>query len=72
MSTLKKILDCIYDCKENIYCSPGNITALCAEVDFKLKFKNKEQVFQELNNKLKFIFDIKDENDMINKVLFYL
>lgn len=29
-------------------------------------------MFDEIDNKLKFLFDIKDVNDMINKVSFYL
>ena len=58
--------------KEEIYGKPNNILALCSEINFKLKFKNPEQVFEELDDKLKFIFDIKNESDMVNKISFYL
>ena len=58
--------------KEQLYYKPNNIIALCSEVNFKLKFKNSDEVFRELDDKLKYIFDIKNEEDMINKITFYL
>ena len=63
----KEIHKNILSHKEEIYCKPYNIIALCSEVDFELKHKNKTQVFQELNKKLKYLFDIKNEDDMIKK-----
>ena len=58
--------------KVELYYKPNNIIALCSEVNFKLKFKNSDEVFRELDDKLKYIFDIKNEEDMINKITFYL
>jgi len=62
----------IYDHKEEIYGRPNNMIALCSEINFYLKFKDAGQVFEELDDKLKFIFDIKNESDMVNKISFYL
>jgi len=68
----KEMLNKISGHKEEIYYKPNNIVALCLEVSFKLKFKSSSQVFEELDDKLKFIFDIKNESDMIDKISFYL
>ena len=68
----KKCWKKISDYKEEIYYKPNNIYSLCSEISFKLKFKTSGQVFEELNDKLKFIFDIKNEFDMIDKISFYL
>ena len=68
----KNIIKDIKNHKEQLYCKPHNIIALCSEIDFELKFKTREEVFKKLDKKLKFIFDIKNEFDMVNKTLFYL
>lgn len=68
----KRMLKDISNHKKELYYMPRNIFALCSEINFKLKFKTKKQVFDEIDDKLKFIFDIKDESDMIDKVSFYL
>ena len=68
----KEALSKIQIQKEELYYKPDNIIALCSEINFKLKFKNPAEVFNELNDKLKYIFDIKNEEDMIKKVTFYL
>jgi len=72
-TTVKKtVLKNMPDHKEEIYYRPNNIIALCSEINFKLKFKTGNEVFEELDDKLKFIFDIKNEFDMVNKIRFYL
>ena len=68
----KEVLNKIQIQKEKLYYRPDNIIALCLEVNYKLKFKNPTEVFNSLNDKLKYIFDIKNEEDMINKIAFYL
>ena len=68
----KKVLNQIQSQKEELYYKPNNIIALCSEVNFKLKFKDPTEIFKELNEKLKYIFDIKNEEDMIEKITFYL
>ncbi len=64
----KEICKNILDHKEKLYCIPNNIIALCSKIDFELRYRNKTLVFEELDDKLKFIFDIKNEEDMIKKV----
>ena len=68
----KKALGKIKSQKEELYYKPCDIIALCSEVNFNLKLKNPTEVFNGLNEKLKYIFDIKNEEDMINKITFYL
>ena len=68
----KEALEKIQIQKEELYCRPDNIIALCSEINFKLNFKNPIEVFNELDEKLKYIFDIQDEEDMIKKITFYL
>ena len=68
----KEMVKNIFDHREEIYSRPNNIIALCSEINFKLKFRKSEQIFEELDDKLKFIFDIKNESDMVNKISFYL
>ena len=46
---------------------PGNIISLCGETNFCRKQNNKN-----LPNKLKFLFDIKDDKDCYDKINFYL
>lgn len=55
-----------------IYCKPGNIFPLCQEIDFHHDFCSKRKIFDKLNNKLKFLFDIKDEYDMMNKIVYHI
>lgn len=68
----KKILENLPNVREELYCRPDNIIALCSEVNFKLKFKNKTEIFEELDDKLKSLFDIKNVNDMIEKISYHL
>ena len=58
--------------RNNIYYKPSNILSLCHEICFRLKLSNKKDVFDSINTKLKFLFDIKDEDDMLEKIKFYL
>ena len=61
--------------KNNIYAKPGNIMFLCTEIAFNIKKDVKNTVKNEYTNispKLKYLFDVKDETDMINKINFYL
>ena len=67
VSNLNKINNSIIKYRNNIYEKPGNIISLCTEVLF-----NKKQGKYDVPNKLKFLFDIKDEMDCMNKIFFYL
>ena len=51
----------------NIYFKPENIIYLCSEASFNLK-----NGIKEYSKKLKFLFDVKDEQDLINKISFYM
>ena len=51
--------------KNYIYEKPGNIISQCAEANFNLK-NNKS-----IPDKLKFLFDIKNNNDLLNKISYY-
>ena len=53
--------------RANVYEKPGNIISLCGEFMF-----NKKQNKYMLPNKLKFLFDIKNEEDCMNKIDYYL
>ena len=50
-----------------IYEKPENIISMCAEVIF-----NQKQNNYCVPNKLKFLFDIKNEQDCLNKISFYM
>lgn len=68
----KEILKNLSGHKEELYCKPHNIISLCSEVNFKLKFKNKTEIFEELDGKLKSLFGIKNADDMIDKISYHL
>lgn len=68
----KEILKNISIHRDELYWRPNSIIALCSEINFKLNFKNSKQVFEEIDDKLKFLFDIRDKDNMIKKISFYL
>lgn len=56
--------------KKNIYDRPGNIFCMCFETLFYIKQKN-QKLMTKIPNKLKFLFDIKNINDL-QKIYYYL
>lgn len=54
--------------REQLYCRPGNFVALCSEINYETKYRDKKQIFRNINNKLKILLDIKDEYDMLEKI----
>ena len=63
----RTICDSILKHKNCIYEKPNNIISMCAEV----MFNNRRNEYI-LPNKLRFLFDIKNEQDCMNKIEFYL
>lgn len=68
----KNILPKITIQRDKIFYQPHNIFPLCHEVSFKLKFNNNIDVYNSLNKKLIFLFDIKNKDDMIQKITYHL
>ena len=46
----------------------GNIRSLCDEVNFNIKVNDLDYAYKNLSTKLKFIYDIKNKEDMVSKV----
>ena len=66
-SSKENINESIIKHKNVIYDYPGNIRSLCAEIKFNIKIRG-EHTYNNISNKLKFLFDIKNKEDMINKI----
>ena len=48
-----------------------NITSLCAETNFNINYRDDEYAYKNMPNKLKFLFDIKNKEDMVNKINYF-
>ena len=66
-TNMTQINDNIIKHRMSIYEKPNNIISLCGEISFLRKHYKFD-----IPDKLKFLFDIKDENDCMNKINFYL
>ena len=59
--------------RDLLYYSPNNIIYLCCEINFSLKNSTdiRKTVYKTISDKLKFLFDIKNEDDMLYKIKYY-
>lgn len=68
----KNIVSRILDSHAKLYWKPKNIVALCKEIDYGMDFCGEGELFGKLDPKLKFLFDVKDCNDMMIKINYHI